>query len=201
MGDYSHRDFCDMVCMICSGFLWGRGRGDSFCRSSSVERGKFLSDSSCFLQCRHDSDPNDSQEASTSDSPNPASQESSTDKGTTRTSKRSARSSVDESKPVKAGTKQTKMEDFGTKVKSGDKDSVVNGSAKPVGRQGGKGGGQGEETSKAAGEQNKGQGRKRHASGEEAGAAPAAKRGKGSAAEAEGTRKAAAGTKRQQAAA
>lgn len=95
---------------------------------------------------------------------------------------------------MKVGTKQTKMEDFGAKAKSGDKDSVVNGSAKTTSRRTGRGGGDSEDSSKAAGEQTKGQGRKRQPSGDEG--STAAKRAKGAAVEGDG--KTTTGTKRQQ---
>ena len=144
---------------------------------------------------QEESDPNDSHDTSTSESPKSASQDS---EKSTRGRRGSARSTEDP-KPVKAGTKQTKMEDFGTKTKSGDKDSVVNGSAKAGGRRVGKGGaerGDSDESSKAAGEEAKVVSRKRQASGEE-GSTAAAKRGKGAAVEGDGKTT---GAKRQQAA-
>ena len=140
---------------------------------------------------RQESDPNDSRDNSASESPKSTSQDS---EKVTR-GRRATRPSVEDSKPVKAGTKQTKMEDFSAKAKSGDKDSVVNGSAKTAGRRAGKGGGESEDSSKAAGEETKAQGRKRQASGDEG--STAAKRGKGAAVEGDGK---STGSKRQQSA-
>ncbi|KAK7097021.1 sister chromatid cohesion protein PDS5 homolog A-like [Littorina saxatilis] len=139
-----------------------------------------------------ESDGNDSRDTSSSESPKSATQES---EKSSKRGRRTAQASSEDSKPVKAGTKQTKMEDFGTKAKSGDKDSVVNGSAKTGTRRTGRGGGESEEGSKAAGEKGKGQGRKRRASGDDSTVtAAAAKRGKAE------TEKKPAGAKRQQAA-
>ncbi|XP_076468516.1 sister chromatid cohesion protein PDS5 homolog A-like isoform X1 [Babylonia areolata] len=135
----------------------------------------------------------DASDASTSE---PASQES--EKAATGNKK--GGSASEDSRPVKAGTKQTKLEDFGAKVRGGDKDSVVNGSAKTASRQTGKGGGQSGDSgdsSKAAREQSKTQGRKRQASGDKGSVAPTSKRGKEETAEGN---KRPAGTKRQQAA-
>ncbi|XP_025084821.1 sister chromatid cohesion protein PDS5 homolog A-like [Pomacea canaliculata] len=151
-----------------------------------------------------DSDANDSRDTSNSESPKPGGTQSQDSEKITR-SKRLGKAeeiggrrtsgskgedssdSASEAKTVKTGTKQTKLEDFSSKTKSGgaDKDSVVNGSSKTVGRRTGRSGAGGsshsgpvEGDSKAAtSEQNRPSTRKRRASGEDGGGA--GKRGRG----------------------
>lgn len=145
-------------------------------------------------ESEQESDANDSRDTSTSESPKSGattSQES--DKAAGTRGRRGAKSastdsrrassgksedssdSAAESKQPKAGSKQTKMEQFTSKQKTMaaviDKDSVVNGSNKAAARRtaraGGGGGGDSSEGDSKAGEQS--QGRKRRASGEESG--------------------------------
>ncbi|KAK7496569.1 hypothetical protein BaRGS_00012221, partial [Batillaria attramentaria] len=136
------------------------------------------------VDSEQESDANDSRDTSMSESPKSGtttSQES--EKATTGRGRRAGRAadsrrgsggktedsdSASESKP-RAGSKQTKMDDFAKqRTVAADKDSVVNGSSKGVTRRTGRSGGEsGEGDSKAAEEHSKSQARKRQASAEE----------------------------------